>query len=231
MMKTWRAVILTTALVLWSVCGSRAQDIQFDFDTGSPSLGVGQSVPLTQTVGGLTASFSAPFLAFSVQTEASAGLTLSQFFGKFIYPNNQNRNTLQVQFSQPVSAITLNFATYEFHDPGGTPSNIQLTAYLTSTALPPVGSTTTFGAVIPGDTFPQGTLSFSAGGQPFDIIQVVVPPQAGGTTTFAIDTMTVTTANVAPEPGSLVLLGVGLLWLASMLMRMRFAHDPAWKEK
>jgi hypothetical protein len=176
--------------------------VTFDFEIGTPTLTTGQSVPFDQTSGGVTAHFSSPQGAvFSVQTDVSTGFTLSQFSGRYLYDNNLNRNYLDIQFSQQISSLTLTFATADFQQ-NEVPTTIQLTAYEDSTATPAVGSATAHGTypvdtTHPNDTLPQGTLSFTSAA-PFNLVEIVLPPQPLGITDFLVDNITVTTTTLAP---------------------------------
>ena len=90
----------------WPVCCAKAETVTFDFDMATPALARGQGTPFDQVSGGVTARFSSPSdtltAAFSVQTDASnPGWKLSKFCGNYVYPNNQNRNVLQIQSKPP----------------------------------------------------------------------------------------------------------------------------------
>ena len=169
----------------------------FDFDSSSPSLSTGQSTPFDQTSDGITAQFSSPSdpATFSVQSHDTTFLTLSQFSGNYLFDNNPFRNYLYMGFSQQLTSITLKFATTDSHGPGNVdePSIIKLTAYLNSTGTTPVGSATVRGS-FSNDSFPQGTLSFNSGGQPFNLVVIELLFQPLGGTDFLVDNITVTTA-------------------------------------
>jgi len=191
MMHTVKLCIAIVAAEVLAFTASAGATVTFNFDTGTPTLSTGQNVPLDQTSGGVTAHFSSPSgMAFSVQSNATTSYTLSQFSGNYLWPNSMNRNRLDIKFSEHLSGITLTFATIEYHDPGGTPSSIQLTAYENSTATPPVGSATAYGSNIIGDSYPQGALSFTSA-QPFNLVEIVVLNQPQGATEFLADNITV----------------------------------------
>ena len=178
------------------VCAVHAATVTFDFDTGTPMLSTGQSVPFTQTTSDVTAQFSSPQgSVFSVQTDTSTGFRLSQFSGHYLYPNNLDRNVLRIGFSQPLSHITLTFATSDFQQVE-IPTTIQLTAYVDSTGTPPVGSATAHGEYA-GDTMPMGTLSFTSA-MPFNLVELVLPYQPQGSTDFLVDNIMVITTTVVP---------------------------------
>jgi hypothetical protein len=87
----------------------------------------------------------------------------------------------------------MSFKTAELHDPGpgGTGSPIRLTAYLNSVQ---VGSpVTVYGTETVYDRYPEGTLSFNSGGQPFNMVEIDLPYIANGATGFIIDNVTITT--------------------------------------
>lgn len=182
------------AVLVFSIAGVlTAQTVTFDFDTAAPSLSTGQNIPLDQTVGGITAHFSSPSgSVFSVQSDSSTGWRMSLFSGNYLYDNNLDRNTLQIRFSQSLTAISMTFATADFHQIE-VPTTIQLTAFLDSNTATPVGTATAHGTYAT-DTMPMGTLSFSSGGRPFNLVEIVLPYQPLGSTDFFVDNITVTPA-------------------------------------
>lgn len=197
-MKTVRfyraCLILGLCLVLPRPAASQAT-VTFNFDTGTPVLTLGQSTPFDQTSGGLTAPFSSPSgAAYSVQSEATTHWRLPRFSSNYLNDNDLTRSVLSIKFTQALNSITLTFATPDFEIE--VPSTIQLTAYLDSNATPVVGSASEHGTYVAGDTMPMGTLSFNSGGQPFNLAEIVVPPQTGGATAFLVDNITVATATL-----------------------------------
>ena len=110
----WMHVVLPGVVFVCALC-ARAQTATFDFDTGTPALTAGQSIPLDQISRGVTAHFSSPSgPAFSVQSDATTHWNLSQFSGNYLNANNLNRNVLSINFSQQLTAISLIFATADF---------------------------------------------------------------------------------------------------------------------
>lgn len=173
--------------------------LTFDFDTGSPALPAQMSnTPFEQTVGGVTADFSSPSdpAAFSIQNYDTTFFTLSEFSGNYLYPNKSSRTNLYIRFSQTLTSIALTFATIEYHGVGEVdePTTIKLTAYMDSTGTPAVGSATARGVFAEGYTYPQGTLSFNSGGQPFSMVEIGLLYQQRGATSFLIDKVVVTTS-------------------------------------
>jgi hypothetical protein len=172
---------------------------RFDFDTGTPALGTGQGLAFSQVAAGITAYFSSPQgSAFSVQTDASTGWHMALFSGHYLYDNNLNRNVLDVTFDHLLEGIYLTFATADFNQ-AEVPTTLQLTAYLASTAGTPVGTATAHGAYI-GSTMPMGTLSFHPG-VPFNIVELVLPPQPLGSTDFFVDDIMVAVSAVGEVSG------------------------------
>lgn len=169
----------------------------FDFDTGSPSLPTGKSTPFDQTSSGVTAHFSSPSdpAAFSVQNYNTTFLTLPQLSNNYLYQNNLLKTSLHVRFSREITGITLSFATTDYHGVGEVeePTAIKLTAYMDSMGTPAVGSATARGVFPEGYTYPQGTLSFDSGGQPFNMVEIGLLYQPKGGTSFFIDNIVVTT--------------------------------------
>ncbi len=191
--REFQGACLLIALSMALVMPSAGQTtVTFDLDTATPALAIGQNIPFDQTSGGVTAHFSSPSgLAFSIQTDASTGFHLSQFSGRYLFDNNQNANALDILFSQPVTSISLKFATADFQQVE-VPTTIQLTAYLNSATNPAVGpAATAHGTYVVSDTMPMGTLSFTSAGQPFNLVRILIPPQPLGAAAFLVDNISV----------------------------------------
>jgi len=174
--------------------------VSFDFDTGTPSLSMGQSIPFNQTSGEVTAYFSSPSgpAAFSIQSDSTTFYKLSQFSGKYLYDNSPLRDTLEIKLSHYLNSITFSFATIEYRGSSGDePSNITLTAYVDSTATTPIGSAKARGTwPSGGDTHPQGTLNFNSGSQQFSLVKIELPYQGPRSAVdFLVDNITVTTTG------------------------------------
>ncbi len=171
----------------------------FDFDTATPPLSPGQGIPLSQTSGGITMFVSSPEgPAFSIQSDGTTHWSLPWFSGNYVYDNNLNRNTLQLQFDRSLDDIHLVFATADLNQTE-LPTQIQLTAFQNVPATPAVGSMLVRGAYI-GATFPMGTLSFRST-TPFNLVQLVLPYQALGSTDFFIDDILVRAHTGTDVPG------------------------------
>ncbi len=192
-LKLLGAALFPAGLGLWPAFPAPAQTVTFDFDSATPALTAGQGIPFDQTAGGVTARFSSPSgPAFSIQTDSGTGWRMSKFSGNYLYANNQNKNALDIIFSQPVTGITLTFATADFQQVE-VPTTVQLSAYVDSTQAAPVGAATAHGTYA-NDTMPMGTLSFSSSGQPFNLVEISIPYQPRGASAFFVDNVTVTLA-------------------------------------
>lgn len=175
-----------------------AQTVTFDFDTGTPALTNGQTTPFGQTSGGLTAQFSATNdPAFSVLSVASGPWILSRFSTNFLAPNLL-LSVLEIQFSQPVTNITVSFATFDFQDIL-VPTTIELGAYATSTATTPLGTATGQGTYTPGDSMPMGAVAFNSS-TPFQVVRISLVPTPQGATAFLVDNITVQAATLSTAP-------------------------------
>jgi hypothetical protein len=197
-MRNLAPAFAIAGIVAGSANVSRSATVSFDFDSGAPVLSAGTSLPISQTVGNLTAAFSSPAgPAFSIQNEATTFLPLSLFSGNYLYPNTLERNLLAINFDQAATGISLHFATVDTRDPE-IPSFIELTALINNVPIgPPATATSVF---IEGDAYPQGMLTYDAGGGSFDSVTLLLPFQATGATTFLIDGISVTTRDVAVIP-------------------------------
>jgi hypothetical protein len=178
----------------------------FNFDNSTPTLTPGRSTPLDQTSNGVTAHFSSPTdfpskPSFSVQNlnslaAISTVINSANFSGLFLWPSTINRDRLDINFSQNITSISFNFKTAELHDPGpgGTGSPIRLTAYMNSLSTPIGTPKTVNGIETPFDNYPEGTLTFNANGQPFNLVELDLPfISAEGATGFIIDNIIIVT--------------------------------------
>jgi hypothetical protein len=215
--ELWRCALLCAVVGLCVQPASNAAVVTYDFDTGTPLLPTGRPTGFAQTSNGVTAQFSSPFdpAAFSTQSYATTFALLSQFSDIYLWPNSLFHPPLDILFSEPLTELSLTFATFDDHDPGGGGTPIKITAYWNSTVDPPVGSATASG-VFTTDRYPQGILTFSSGGTRFNLVRIEVPFIPQGASQFAVDNIVVTTIPAdagVPEPGSLGLIAIGLLLL------------------
>jgi uncharacterized repeat protein (TIGR02543 family) len=163
--------------------------VHFNFDSGIPLLPLHTAMPFTQTVAGLTASFSSPNATPpTIETEASTGHVISKFAAHFVAPSANSDTVMQVGFDQAISGVAFNFATVE--DPGvAVGSNIRLVAIDNSSGAPvEVGSALAHGSTVAGDSFPTGTLTFNSG-VAFDTIRIELAAFPNGAPKFMIDNL------------------------------------------
>ena len=184
------------------LCAAANASTVFNFDGNS----LGTSTTFTDTVNGLSATFSSSadpggFVIYPTIFETLTGNVLGD-----PGPASMDNLALDVNFSQNLSNIELDFATSDFL----TPSPFTITAYENSTL---VGSATSTGQFLSGFTLPEGEIAFAGGA----FNQVVFSSTA---TDFAVDNINVLPASV-PEPGSLTLLGTGLFLIVIASIRRR----------
>jgi hypothetical protein len=184
-------------MVLLSAAAN-ASVFNFNFDGDNP----GTSTTFTDTVGGLSATFSSSadpggFVVYPTMFETLTGNVLGDPGPAFM-----DNLALDVSFSQSLSAIELNFATSDFVSP----SLFTISAYQNSHL---VGSVSSTGRFLSGFTFPEGEIAFE--GAAFN--NVVISSAA---TDFAVDNINVATT---PEPGFLAPLGIGLSLLGIFSIR------------
>ncbi len=186
--KIGRSASFLTLVALWMANAAFAQTVTFDFDAATPVLATGQNVPFDQTVGGISAHFSASAGGFSAQNQNSTFLNLSQFSGNYLYPNGADNGVLVITFRQPITNLAMDFSTSEVPAIEN-PTPIRLTAYTNSTSTTPVGSTTKAGTYFGVNSQPMGTLLFNST-TPFDVVKLNIEP--GGATGFSLDNISVT---------------------------------------
>ncbi|MBN1368693.1 MAG: hypothetical protein JW954_00465 [Dehalococcoidaceae bacterium] len=172
--------------------------ILFDFDTGTAAVLPGTTTPLEITANGLTARFSSPSdpAAFSIQSYDSTFLNLPRFSGRYLYQNPVFKTDMHITFDQPLAEISLVFAVLEYHGVGEVeqPTALRLTAYRDMAGTEQAGTATARG--VPSDTtYPEGDLSFDAGGATFRMVVIELLYQQPGGTVFVLDDIAVTTPS------------------------------------
>jgi hypothetical protein len=197
MLRPFRRVSFSAALVAASFASAPgfAQSVLFDFN----SAPIHTSLPIDQTVSGITAHLSATGQGFSIQGPGSP-VYPQGFSGLFIYPNSIFKADLLVGFSVPVTSFSIRYAPDELGcDDSAT---MRVTAYSGGTYV----GTATKTASNPG-TYPVDTLA-CAFPQGFDSVVVhwdSKPPTCTdyGVIFFADDMRVTPAAPAAPTVASL----------------------------
>jgi len=164
----------------------------FTFD----SAPIHSSLPIDQTVGGVTAHFSSTGLGFSIQAANTMGFTPAGFGGLCLYPNSIYASDLVITFSTPLTAFSILYAPQELGCDAS--ATMRVTVSMGGT----VRGTATTTAPVPG-TWPTGTLSYSepAG---FDVVVVHYDQRPACTDwgpIFMADNMSVTLLTDAVPAG------------------------------
>ena len=141
------AVLSGAALIAVPAC---AQSVLFDFDNASPH----SPLPLSLTVGEITAQFSATGQGFSIQEANAMGFTPAGFSGYCLYPSSVFAADLLIGFSQSLTGFSILYAPQELACDSS--ARMKVTAYLNDSL---VGSNTTNANA---GTWPSETLAFSS---------------------------------------------------------------------
>ena len=183
-------------LLMGAVCASAAP-ITFNFDTDTGSF-----TPFTDTVDGLSATFTSPADPGGFAVGSSFFSTLTG--GVLLDPGPASANglPLTISFNALLGSLSLDFATNS-----GVGVPLQLQAF--DDALP-AGATSAMGTIPPGFSFPEGSISISGA-----FNEVVLSSTAFD---FAIDNIAVT---LVPEPSDFVLIGLALGACALLRFRSR----------
>ena len=192
--------------IWWSVViGSYSQTVTFDFDSGTPALVAGNSAPLDQVVGGVTAPIASKVGGFSVQNGTTAHYSVSTFTNNFLYPiaGGGAFSTLDISFSELVTNVAFDFATIQNLAVIDLETPVQLAAFNCSpTITTTVGSTNVagvYGGPNGTDTLAVGKLNHSAK-VPFNLVHISVPiivpaPATGQAYQFLLDNLSVKRAG------------------------------------
>jgi hypothetical protein len=209
-MKT-QLIIVLSSLTLLSTRTFGAT-VLFDFD----SAPVHTPFPLTLTVGGITAQFSATGgQGFSIQPANTMGFTPAGFAGNCIYPDSIYASDLLVSFSQPLTAFSILYAPDELACDSS--ARMRVTAYLDGVE---VGTTTTNAQA---GTWPSETLAiYPATNFNSVVVHYDAPPPTGGDygVIFMADNMLVTTL-----PPPIVL--TDMVKLPNGTFQFSFTNEPA----
>jgi hypothetical protein len=167
-MKIKTSMILLGASLLTRPATS--QTTLFDFD----SAPVHSPLPLSLSVNGITAQFSATGQGFSIQPANTLGFTPAGFSGNCVYPSSVFAADLLVSFSQSLSDLSVLYAPEEYACDSS--ATMRVAAYLDSALV----GTATMTAEPPG-TWPSATLAISVqGGFNNVMIHYDAPPPTGG---------------------------------------------------
>lgn len=202
--------LVFTAICLLASVRSQAQTVLFDFDTAP----VHSPLPITLTVAGITAEFSASGQGFSIQRADVMGFTPAGFAGNCVYPSSVFASDLRVTFSAPIEDFSILYAPQELACDSS--ATMKVTAY-SDGAL--VGLARTNAAA---GTWPTETLRFSSS-QPFNsvVVHYDAPPVTGGDwgPIFMADNMQIT-------PGLLPIVLANPMTLPSGAFQFSFTNTP-----
>lgn len=194
-------ILVLSVLFLGTLGVARADSI-FNFDSDS----TGENTTFVDTNNGVSATFSSPS-AGGFDVVAASSLAPFELLSGNSLTDTLDDATLVITFSADETSILMDFAT---NSSTGVP--FTLTAFEDGTQ---VGQVSASGATSTGFPVPEGTIDFS--GATFN--SVVLTSTAPD---FAIDNVDVAGVESAPEPSSLLLLGVGLLALFAVAKRRAF---------
>ena len=217
-------LILSAALTLAAPaqCGT----VVFDFDHNNGPTHPSSTLPVFQTVGGVTAKFDGNL---SVQNAADAGMTfltavVTNVAGYFLYPGGgltAGDSVLSVEFSQPMTQISFSFATNDISQNGN--SRLRMMLYNGSTQVGPAYTD----AVGTGEsTWSMGTLQYTSSAGPFNRVNIDILPGQGLGSTFVADNFSVTFEGSpvprdagVPEPAGTAVIGSVFIALAGLRTR------------
>ncbi len=151
-MSSTRLAVGALALLAGAI-PALAQSVLFTFDNAPPYT----PLPLNVVVDGLTASLSATGQGYSIQSAGAVPVVPVGFSGNFIYPSSIYGADLIVAFDQPITAFSIQYATYELAcDDSAT---VRVTASMNSTY---VGTNTANATPLCVCTYTVNTLAFSS---------------------------------------------------------------------
>jgi hypothetical protein len=179
------------ALIAVPGLSAAAQEIVFDFDNAP----LYAPLPLSLTVGGVTAQFTATGQGYSIQSASTAPVDPVGFTGRFVYPSSIFASDLLISFSATLSGFSIQYAPQELACDSS--ATMRVTAFLDAAV---VGTATTNAQA---GTWPVETLAFSST-LPFNrvVVHYDKPPVTGGDygTIFIADNM-----KILPTPQPMIL--------------------------
>lgn len=200
-------------LCLGSAAAARADTVIYTFEP--PQFTVGQTTPLLNRAPN---SGLATFRASFTSSPTAGGFLIANFqpnvlfSGQSLFDPLLPADVLTLTFNMPVNQVQLNWAVIEA-------GRLEL--------ISPVGSTSQTSAAVGGE-FQGGTLVFSSS-TPFTTFQLRAFTTAGTPTIFAIDNLTLNTAEAAPipEPTTMLLLSSGLAGVGAAVRGRRRGEPRA----
>jgi hypothetical protein len=204
-------VPLVSTLLFIAAVPATAGLVAFDFDSGTPTLSDGNGLPVSQTNGGVTATFTGNFFV----TTYNPAWNITGFSNLYIEPIDQNGpSSLNVGFSQQLNSLSFNYGAVDQNELA---VSIVITAYQDSTANV-VGSQTITAAVNNG--FEMGIATISGLSGSFNLVNITTTG-GGRPSVFLADGFSADVSSEAPEPASMALAGLGLTGLAVVTRRRR----------
>ena len=195
-MKTRHFLLLATFLAF----RAGAQSILFDFENAQ----LGSSLPLSLSVGGLTATFSATGAGgyYIQQPQNVIGVIPAGFSGNCLMPSAVYAADLHVAFSAPVTSFSIQYAPQELACDAS--ANVSVTTYLNGVL---VGANTTNATAFCADvpcTWPGQRLAFGSAHGFNSVVVHYVAPGSGCQNygpIFLADNMLVTPAALPMQLG------------------------------
>ncbi len=137
---------ITSFFVITQVSQVSAQTVLFDFDNAP----LYTALPITLTVNGITAHFSATGQGYSIQNANAIGFTPPGFSGRIIYPSSVYLADLRVGFDTTITAFSIMYSCQELGcDDAAT---MRVTAYKNGVYVGTNTRTATFPGTWPVDT-------------------------------------------------------------------------------
>ncbi len=149
-----KSITLFLFIFIGQVSIASATEVLFDFDN-APNY---TSLPISQTVGGITARFSATGQGYSIQNANVLGFVPQGFAGRIISPNSINLSDLLIRFDQNLSDFSIMYSCQELGcDDAAT---MRVTAFKNGSLVGTNTKTASFPGTWPVDTlrcsFPMG---------------------------------------------------------------------------
>jgi len=191
MIRTWSILLLIAILGVWPLSTAGAQPVLFDFENAP----LYSPLPISLTVGGIVANFSATGQGYSFQMADVMGFTPVGFSGKCVYPSSVYASDLLVAFpNATLTDFSILYAPEEYACDSS--ATMRVTGYMNNVFV----ATNTTTAYPPG-TWPSATLSLSyAQGFNSVVVHYDAPPPTGGDygPIFMADNMWVTPKAAPP---------------------------------